>query len=85
MNAYTKTAHLANIWFDGAIISTSAYRQVFVVASSQSSNKLVVEIKISVSFPHTQSCSTSHPEPLILPLTLFLLLSSILFKKHYYI
>lgn len=54
MNTYKKTAHLANIWFDGAIISTSTYKQFFVVvASSQSSNKLVVEIKISISFPHT--------------------------------
>lgn len=45
MNTYRKTAHLANIWFDGAVISTSTYRQFFVaVASSQNSNKLVVEI-----------------------------------------
>lgn len=42
-----------------------------VVASSQTSNKLVEEIKISISFPHTESCCTNCPEYLILPFPFF--------------
>jgi len=85
MNTYKKTAHLANIWFDGPIISTSTYRQFFVVvASSQNSNKLVVEVEISILSTHTESCCTSCPELLILPLPhlffFFLFKNTILFK-----